>query len=174
MRRARGFSLLELLVALGVLALVATLGWRGLGSVLESQARIQSEMRRWDDLQRVMQQLGRDLSLAVGRPMQDAAGGLFITRFGDPDAAAAQSGVRRVGYRLRDGALEYMTEQTSTTYASTALADVGAFELRVLGADGQWRPMRREPLPADAPPRALAAEIVLASGERIRRVFVLP
>lgn len=174
MKRARGFSLLELLVALGVLALVATLGWRGLGSVLESQAHVQSEMRRWDDLQRLMQQLGRDLSLTIEGPVRESGGGMFLARFGDPQAAAEQSGVRRVGYRLRDGTLEYVTQRASTAYASPALEGVRAFELRVLGADGQWRPLPRDPGPAEAAPRALAAEIVLAGGERVRRIFALP
>ena len=166
MQRARGFSLLELLVALGVLALVATLGWRGLGSVLESQARVQSEMRRWDDLQRVMQQLGRDLSLALEDPAQDAAGRLFITRFGDADADAAQSGVRRVEYRVRDGVLEYG--------ASPVLEGVASLQVRVLGADGQWRPLRPDPREPRVAARALSAEVVLAGGERVWRVFPLP
>jgi general secretion pathway protein J len=162
MRRQRGFSLLELLVALGVLALLAGMGWRGLDSVLGAQARVQAEMRRWDDISRVMQQLGRDLSLALERPRQEPTGELVIVRFGEEDAP----GPRRVNYRVRDGMLEYD--------ARPVLDGVAALELRVLGPDGQWEPLQRDPRRTDVAPRALAAEMVLGGGERVFRVFPLP
>src|SRR5688500_5761761 len=130
MGRLRGFSLLELLVALGVLALLAVMGWRGLGSVLEAQAAVQAEARRWEDVQRVMQQIGRDLSLALERPRRSPAGELVVLRFGEDDAGAVQSGPRRVAYRVREGVLEYVAAE-----AYTVLENVVGLELRVLGAD---------------------------------------
>ena len=178
MARARGFTLLELLVAMAVLALLASISWRGLDSILGAQAQVQAEMRRWEDVDRVLQQLARDLSLALERPVQAPAGELLMTRLGETEAGAAQSGPRRVGYRLRDGALEYFMHSSSsagaTVEASRVLENVAALELRALGADGQWRALRREPQQADVAPRALAAEIVLAGGERISRIFPLP
>ncbi len=178
MARQRGFTLLELLVAMAVLALLASISWRGLDSVLGAQARVQAELRRWEDLDRVMQQLARDLSLAIERPAQAAAGELVITRLGETDAGPAQSGPRRVGYRLRDGGLEYFTHSSTSAAAaveaSRVLENVAALELRALGADGQWRALRRDPQQADVAPRALAAEIVLTGGERISRIFALP
>jgi type II secretion system protein J len=167
--RARGFSLLELLVALGVLALLAVMGWRGLGSVLEAQAAVQAEARRWDDVQRVMQQMGRDLSLALEPPRRTPAGELMVFRSGEDDAGAAQSGPRQVGYRVREGALEYVA-----TEAHTVLENVVGLELRVLGAEGRWRPMRHERQESETAARALSAEIVFAGGERVWRVFPLP
>jgi general secretion pathway protein J len=179
MARARGFTLLELLVAMAVLALLASISWRGLDSILGAQAQVQAEMRRWEDVDRVLQQLARDLSLALERPEHAPAGELLITRLGEMEAGAGQSGPRRVGYRLRDGGLEYFTHSSSsaatTVEASRVLENVAALELRALGPDGQWRPLRLEPhQAAGAPPRALAAEIVLAGGERISRIFPLP
>jgi general secretion pathway protein J len=162
MGQARGFSLLELLVALGVLALLATMGWRGLGSVLEAQVSVQAEARRWEDAQRVMQQMGRDLSLALERPRQEPSGELVILRLGEEDAG----GPRRVSYRLREGMLEYD--------GKPVLESVTGLELRALGSDGQWRPLRRDPREPVVPARALLAEIALAGGERIWRVFPLP
>ena len=178
MARQRGFTLLELLVAMAVLALLASISWRGLDSVLGAQAQVQAELRRWEDLDRVMQQLARDLSLALERPVQEPAGELLITRLGETDAGPAQSGPRRVGYRLRDGGLEYFTHSSSSpaaaVEASRVLENVAALELRALGADGQWRALRRDPRQPDVAPRAVAAEIVLAGGERILRIFALP
>lgn len=60
MRAARGFTLVELLVALAVVALIGSLGWRGLDAVLGAQAAVQAESRRWEDVERAMRALVRD------------------------------------------------------------------------------------------------------------------
>ena len=171
---SRGFSLLELLVAMAVLALLAAISFRGLSSILDADARVQAQLRRWGDVGRVMEQLGRDLSLAVERPVQEAAGELVIRRRGEADGGAAQSGVQQVGYRLRAGTLEYLAwppAPGAAPVASIVLEEVSALELRALGSDGNWSPLRGA---AGVAPRAVAAEIVLAGGERVWRLFPLP
>jgi general secretion pathway protein J len=70
--RMRGFTLLELLVAIAVLAVVGALGYRGLNSVLDSEARLQAETRRWSDVALLFSQLSEDLTMAVGRTTRDA------------------------------------------------------------------------------------------------------
>lgn len=174
MPRQRGFTLLELLVALGVLALLATIGWRGLDSILGAQLAVQAEMRRWSDIDRVMQQLGRDVSLAIEAPKAQG-GELVIVRLGETDAGPAQNGPRRVGYRLRDASLEYAVDLPSAGVAAgKVLENVAAFDLRVLQADGTWKPLRAGSDVPGAAARALAAEITLGSGERVLRIFPLP
>ena len=42
LRRARGFTLVELLVALFVLSLVAVLSWRGLDGMVRTQSQVQT------------------------------------------------------------------------------------------------------------------------------------
>ena len=123
--RPRGFTLLELLAALAVLAVLGALGFRGLNSVLETESRLQAETRRWNDLALLFSQLGEDMTMAVERPVREVAGGmspalslqestdpnhahLVVTRLGIGEGSAAQSAQRRVGYRLREGKLEYL------------------------------------------------------------------
>ena len=122
MRAARGFTLVELLAALAILALIGSLGWRGLDAVLGAQAAVQAESRRWEDVDRAMRQLGRDLSLE-----------------------------QPVAYRLRGNLLERNTPAA----AGILLEDVSSFNLH-------------------RTPRSLTAEIVLAGGERVWRIFPLP
>jgi general secretion pathway protein J len=170
-KRPRGFTLLEILVAVALLALLAAIGFRGLASILDAEDRVRAESRRWTETAAVMTQIGHDLSLAIERPEAGAAGELFIERMGDSGALPAQAGPRRVGYRLREGTLEYLVWglPSAPPTASAVLDNVVALELRVLSAEGAWVPVR-EP---KAAPRAIEVQIALAGGERISRLFLL-
>ncbi|MFL6716736.1 MAG: type II secretion system protein J, partial [Burkholderiaceae bacterium] len=45
-RSQRGLTLIELLIAITVLAVVAVLGWRGLDSIVRSRIALTAEMER--------------------------------------------------------------------------------------------------------------------------------
>jgi general secretion pathway protein J len=163
--RSRGFTLLELLVAMAVLALVGALGYRGLNSVLDAEARLQAETRRWSDVSLLSSQLSEDLTMAIGRTTRDGA--------------AMQSVPRRVGYRLRDGALEYLVwpdldaAPGSAPAAYELLGDVADLQWQALDADGRWTTEWPAQRPATALPRAVSVRIVLAGGESITRILPL-
>lgn len=190
----RGFTLMELLVAIAVLAVLASVSFRGLNSILEADRHVRSETRRWNEVALVFANIGRDLSLAVARSVRDEAGRtraglivdrvqddsqeqLVITRLGDDDGSP-RSEPRKVGYRLRAGTLDYLvwpaTELApgAAPLASPILENVSGMQLRVLGSDGAWTSSwagGRE----SALPKAIEVQIVLETGARIARIFSL-
>ena len=195
-----GFTLLELLVAMAVLAVLSALSFRGLSSVLDAQARLQAESRRWNDVSLLVSQMSQDVATAIDRPVRDSLdrvgsalivrgapagaddldeGQLVITRLGRGDGGTTQGSLRRVGYRLRDGTLEYLRWPAPDPAPGTdlvvepALDDVTELQIQALDHDGTWTSVWPAARPAGALPRAVAVQIGLAGGERITRILPL-
>lgn len=116
----RGFTLVELLVALGISALVAMLAYAGISSAIGASAGMQREVRQLADLQRALNIIEEDLAQAVPRAIVDAYGSdqpafrggrfqdvlLEFTRGGVANPQdLRRSELQRVRYVLRDGRL---------------------------------------------------------------------
>lgn len=108
--RRRGFTLIELLVAIGILALVAVLGWRGLDGIVRARVALTQQMEATRGMQLAFAQLQSDTehlaetTLLHGRQNLDAANDrLTLVRLVFEENAAAQLQV--VSYRVRDGVL---------------------------------------------------------------------
>ncbi|TDP62749.1 prepilin-type N-terminal cleavage/methylation domain-containing protein [Roseateles toxinivorans] len=83
-RGARGFTLVEVLVALLIMALMAMMSWRGLDAIIRTRDISQAHLERTMRLQTVMAQWEQDL-LAVQvsgavPPLQFTGGSLQLTR----------------------------------------------------------------------------------------------
>jgi general secretion pathway protein J len=196
--RQRGFTLVEVLVALAIFALMAVFAYRGLGAVLQTREHLAEDNRRWRDLALALRQLELDLDMAVDRPVRDAADLVQPALVGDPGAFGEQGAllsvsrmgdawyrgvaadVQRHGYRLNQGRIEQLTwpalDQAPHTEpdVQVLLERVGRFELRYLDDAGQWQP--RWPLPGGRTglPAALEAVVELQEGVTVTRVFALP
>lgn len=169
MRRAPGFTLIELLAALAILAVLAALSFRGLASVLDAEAQVREEARRWNEVGLLLAQLREDVSstIAVGSV---GGGELVLERFGEMPGMPP----RRVGYRLREGMVEYLLWPSGAaalaqpSSAQPALGGVAELRFTVLREDGTWTSVWP---PARTVPRAVAVELVLARGERVTRLY---
>ncbi|WP_296748981.1 type II secretion system minor pseudopilin GspJ [Thiobacillus sp.] len=195
--RQRGFTLVEMLVALTIFALMSVLAYRGLNAALQTRAHLTEDNRRWRDIALTLAQLEQDMGLAVDRPVR-GSGGLPLPAFiGSPQAPgvddvqlgfsrmgmAWQSGVladvQRYGYRLNKGTLEQLVwpvldqAPRSEPAVHPLLERVRRFELRYLDGSGNWQ--SRWPLPGLAAlPAALEVVLELDGGVAVTRVFALP
>jgi general secretion pathway protein J len=119
MRQPRGFTLLEILVALGLMAVLALLSWRGLDAVLGARERLVSASGELGAFSLAFSQLEEDLRRswsvrllglpvpAIGFAMAAADEGgprMRVTR--EAPATLAPGAVQRVEWRLRQGRLE--------------------------------------------------------------------
>lgn len=192
--RQRGFTLVEALVAVAILALVALLAWRATAAMTDGEERLSVESARWQHLDALLTRLEADMRQALPRPARsgarsepawvavpaDAAGNtsLVFTRAGPDAADEPGAGGQRVGYRWRDGHIDVLywprlDDTASATPSTYVLADgIARFRVLQLSSDDRWSP--RWPLPgAAAIPRGVRIEIVLADGSVIDRWLAL-
>lgn len=198
-RRNSGFTLIELLVALMLFSLLAIAGYRGLQSVLDTRAHLDTETRKYQSLAQFFTRLEGQLQQASRRPvrlpdgreqmalvgfaqeqsaLEDAQ--LVFTRGGGMDATGSLITPQRIGYRLRNQAIELLRwdhldqAPASKPKVDVVVQGVREFNLRYLSLmmvwEKQWPGVTGNP----SPPKGIEVEVVLNSGEKIKRVFGLP
>src|ERR1700682_5650249 len=66
--RRRGFTLLEVLIAVAIVAVIALLGYRALAALSNAETRLAAEATRWRTLDLFFARLEGDMRQAVPRP----------------------------------------------------------------------------------------------------------
>jgi len=198
MRRASGFTLIEVLVALVVFAVLSGLAYRSLSVVLDSRRHIDRENQKWREVALFLARLEQDVATAVPRPVRDAGDAVAPAVSGTPTPARTHEGQlvltrtafaadpraaeppRRLGYRLRGGTVELLAwavlDQGPRTepVVVAALRDVKEMQVRFLDRRGQWHvqwPPAGATAPQKAVPAAVEVALTLVSGERIVRLM---
>lgn len=109
--RVAGFTLIELLVAIGILAIIAVLGWRGLDSIVRTRVALTADLENTRGMQLTFAQLQSDCENIVtkvafaghGARMMADLGRLTLVRtvLGENQPSRMQV----VAYRVKDGKL---------------------------------------------------------------------
>jgi len=117
-RRQLGLTLIELLIAITVLAVVAVLGWRGLDSIVRSRIALTAEMERTRGIQLAFAQMQQDCANIISAnlvsshsPIVAEQRRLVLIRKVYTENQPVRLQV--VSYRVRDGVL-YRRESTPT------------------------------------------------------------
>lgn len=120
MTNQRGFTLLELLMAVGIFALVSAMAYGGLNSVLKTSTHTRESSEQLQALQRGMALLDQDLRQIIERGIRnsygESEGALVAIEGGDPLIRFTRTGWRnpigrprstlqRVAYRLDESTL---------------------------------------------------------------------
>jgi general secretion pathway protein J len=199
--RSRGFTLIEILIALTIFAVMSALAYRGLTSILDARDRVAQENRKWREVSIFFARLEADLVNAVARDIRNSnnlveaafignttfaketEGQLMFTRMGLPGASGTLAAPQRFGYRLKQGAVEELVwpvlDQGQRTVPAVypLLAGVNALQLRYLDSANQWRDTWPGLASAGAPaaplPKAVEVALTLDTGETITRLLLL-
>ena len=155
----RGFTLLELLVALSIFAVISALAYGGMNQVLTQQALTEEKADRLQQLQITYTIFERDFAQLVNRPVRNAYGsaigaltgsdgidGVELTRAGRANPAGfRRSDLQRVRYASEDEKLlrqawKVLDRSPDSEAVQQVLYEpVKAFSLRYLDRTNQWR-----------------------------------
>jgi general secretion pathway protein J len=185
--RAAGFTLVELLVALLVFAMLAAAGVALLRVSVDSQALAKARLDTIAGERRIDALLTADLAQAVGRMVRNEAGDPLPAFEGDADRFAfvragwdnlddaPRAELQRVEYRIENGRLLRrhwpMLDGAAAEPPSVLAERVVGARLRYRSRE-DWRE-RWDPLRADLLPRAVELTLQRADGPEYRYLFLV-
>ncbi len=184
---SQGFTLLELVAALAIFALMSVMAYGGIGALINTQEGLDSSYERLQNWQLATHRLRLDLTQVRQRPVRDAFGDIQPA-FHEPEEGRVEftyggrrnplqltrSTLQRVawfldtdGSLIRQSWLNLDRAQSEEPLRATVLEDIETLEWRFLTSDDEWvedwpPAQLSDERPQDlAPPRAV--EMMLES-----------
>lgn len=188
-----GFTLIELMVALAIFALISVAGVMLLRSGSDTQIAVKKRLEEMSLSHRLSNSLEGDLAQAMVRPVRDQSGqpvpaftqgeenvpgeifGFVRAGWSNFDGAP-RSGLQRVAYILEDGVLKRlswpMLDGAAPSDAAILLEDVVSAQAEYRDDKGEWR-SDWSATDAEALPRALALRVSVKGKPEQRMLFLV-
>jgi general secretion pathway protein J len=200
-QRQSGFTLLEILVAIAILAIMSVMAYRGVSEARVSVENAGGHMDRLREVQRAMNLLTSDFRTLAPRPIREPIGDGFraalrrdpngvslveLSHAGWPNGAGTPRGtVQRVSYRVEERTLirDYWTVADPTLanvpVSRKLLKQVDRIEIRYMNSGREWVTQWPDlggagDLGFRSRPIAVEITIVLTDYGELRRVIEVP
>jgi general secretion pathway protein J len=201
LRHHGGFTLLELLVAMAIFALLSVMAYAGLSTVLNANQILETNMQRLSEVQRSVTLLSRDIRQTINRAIRDSYGdtrqpligatafdslgtpAIELTRTGYANPLGTKrSFLQRVAYRVeeetlyRDSWRVLDQAQDSEADALAICYEVKSLTLRYLDQENTWHeqwPPSDPEFQGAALPKAVEVSLELTDWGKVVRLLPL-
>lgn len=187
----KGFTLLEILVALFVFSILSLILSSGLRSVIDAQAGTERNAERTSRLQLALLLIVRDVEQAVDRPIWNAAGkeepafqgdargfAFTYTGFANPTGTLLRSNLTRIAYLWQDEAI-WRSTWPALDQAPNAkphlrrLLDHVSARFQYLDKDGRFHAEWPVEGQSQALPSAVSIELTFTQWGTIKQLYVI-
>lgn len=193
--KTTGFTLIEIIVALFIFAILAVIATTSLYNVLNARERVEANSQQFAEMQVAVVLMGRDISQSIDRPIinnfnekQPAMLGkgtsVELTRsgFSNPFSLAKRSHLLRVAYAVKQGELIRETwrvlDQAPTTKPDTRvlMKGISSISFRYLAHNNQfynsWPPGNETN--ENELPKAIQVTMTVKNWGQITRLWTIP
>lgn len=197
MKYKKGFTLLELLVALSIFSVLSVMAYAGLQTVITTKTSTQQAAERIAEVQLVMMRISNDLRQAISRKIRDEYGDFLPAmqseKNGDETMAWTRAGYRnpaqltrsniqRVAYKLEQEKLIRITwpvldrAQDTEAMESEVISNVDSIEWRYLNNENEWLsswPAEGENIGLYPLPKAVEITLELQDWGKVKRLILV-
>lgn len=193
--RRRGFTLIEIMVAVFIFAIIATVSYRIISSLVKTKQVVDETQNKWGNLSLVNSNLERSVSRLIPLVVRDNDGNAIPALLGQEKLTGMYDGQlemtlsgsigdsvlgvkppKRVGYRLYKNSLYFITWPILNRALKTLpeidllIDNVSVFKVEYLYGDGKWyTTWPPENGDISSLPDAMRVNLELNSGESIVR-----